>query len=477
MARLPRRSARVPRDGGSAGDRNRNDRAGTDRTGEDRAPRSGTERAPDRPPPTPPDRESPPERRRGRQGPFCVLDIGTSKVVCIIARMEPTPEAGPQPRVLGFGWQRSRGVRAGSIVELEEAERAIRAAVGQAEDMADTQVRGAIVNLSCGQPASQGQNIQWPIGGRAVTDADLNAILSEGRRRSAEDGRETVHAFPLGFTVDATPHVVDPRGMICEMLGARLHLVDAAQASLRNLGACLMRCDLEVEELVSAPYAAGLASLVEDEKQLGATVIDMGGGTTSVAVFAEGTLLHTAQIPVGGWQVTNDLARVLSTPIAYAERLKTLHGGVQGTAEDERDWLPVPLVGEEDGHISRVNRAHVLGIIRPRLEETFELVRDRIEAAGLGRAGSGRVVLTGGASQLVGVRDLAARVLDRQVRLGRPHPLAGLPEPATGAAFAAATGLLLWGGGEGRPLITLTPGADHTRGVFRRFVNWLRDRV
>jgi cell division protein FtsA len=402
-----------------------------------------------------------------------VLDIGTTKVVCLIARIEGDGE----PRVLGFGWQRGRGVKGGNIVDLEEAERAIRAAVGQAEEMADTQLRGAIVNLSCGQPESRLLHIQWPIGGRAVTEADLRAILHEGRRRASEEGRETVHAVPLGFTVDATPGVDDPRSMICDTLGSRLHLVDAAQASLRNLGACLMRCDLDVEELVSAPFAAGLATLVEDEKQIGATVIDMGGGTTSVAVFSEGHLLHTAQIPVGGWQVTNDLARILSTPIGHAERLKTLHGGVHGASDDEREMLPVPLVGEDEDHIARVPRAMVVNIIRPRLEETFELVKERMEAAGVAKESGTRVVLTGGASQLVGVRELAARVLDRQVRIGRPHATRGLPETASGPAFAGAIGLLAWGAGEGRPVLDITPGPERARGAVRRLVDWLRERV
>ncbi|MEN0075435.1 MAG: cell division protein FtsA, partial [Paracraurococcus sp.] len=324
------------------------------------------------------DPPAPARRRRGaKPGVFGVLDIGTTKLVCLIARIENDGEA----RVLGFGWQRARGIKGGSIVDLEEAEGAIRAAVGQAEEMADTRLNSVVVNLSCGQPESRHQNIQWGIGGRPVTEADLRAILNEGRRRSAEDGREMVHAFPLSFMVDATPGANDPRGMICDTLTARLHLCDAAQASLRNLGACLMRCDLEVNELVSAPFAAGLATLVEDEKQLGATVIDMGGGTTSFAVFAEGHLLHTAQLPVGGWHVTNDLARLLSTPVAHAERLKTLHGGVLGAPEDEREWLPVPMVGEEDDHIARIPRAMVVGIIRPRLEETFELIRDRLDSA------------------------------------------------------------------------------------------------
>ena len=283
---------------------------------------------------------APPRRRRqARSGVFGVLDIGSTKVVCLIARIE----SDGSPRVLGFGWQRGRGVKGGSIVDLEEAERAIRAAVGQAEEMADTRLSGAIVNLSCGQPDSRPLHLQWEIGGRAVNEVDLRAILHDGRRRTAEEGRETVHAIPLGFTVDATPGVDDPRGMICDMLGARLHMVSAAEASLRNLGACLMRCDLEVEELVSAPFASGLATLVEDEKQLGATVIDMGGGTTSLAVFSEGHLVHTAQIPVGGGQVTNDLATILSTPVAHAERMKTLHGAVHGGGDDEREYLPVPL--------------------------------------------------------------------------------------------------------------------------------------
>lgn len=416
-------------------------------------------------------------RRNGRAGTYGVLDIGSSKIVCVIARVEGAGTETPEPRVLGFGWQRARGIRAGNIVDLEEAEAAIRAAVGQAEEMADTQLRGAIVNLSCGQPASHHQRLQWPIGGRAVTEADLRAILGEGQRLSAEEGRETVHAFPLGFTVDATPGADDPRGMVCDALGARLHLVDAAQTSLRNLGACLLRCDLEVEELVSAPFAAGLATLVEDEKRLGATVIDMGGGTTTMAVFADGHLLHTAQLPVGGWNVTNDLARGLSTPIGHAERLKTLHGGALSAPDDDREYLPVPQVGEDEDHIKRLPRTFVVSIIRPRLEETFELARDRLAAAGLAQELGRRVVLTGGASQLVGAREVAARVLDRQVRLGRPHAVRGLPETATGPAFAATLGLLAWGAGEGRPLLDLQPGIGRPTGMFRRMVDWLRDRA
>ncbi|CAH0237363.1 cell division protein FtsA [Roseomonas sp. CECT 9278] len=424
------------------------------------------------PPPIEPG--APPRRRRhARSGTFGVLDIGSTKAVCMIARIE----SDGTPRVLGFGWRQGRGVKGGSIVDLEEAERAIRAAVGQAEEMADTRLPGVIVNLSCGQPDSRQLHIQWGIGGRAVTDQDLRAILHEGRRRTSEEGRETVHAIPLGFTVDATPGVDDPRSMICDTLGARLHMVSASQASLRNLGACLLRCDLEVEELVSAPFAAGLATLVDDEKQLGATVIDMGGGTTSLAVFSEGHLVHTAQVAIGGGQVTNDLATVLATPLTHAERIKTLHGSVHGGSDDDREFLPVPLLGEDEHAIARIPRSMVVNIIKPRLEETFELVRERLDAAALGREGGTRVVLTGGGSQMVGAREMAARILDRQVRIGRPLPVRGLAEAASGPGFASAVGLLLWGAGEGRPVLDIAPGPARSSGAFRRFVNWVKDRV
>jgi len=226
---------------------------------------------------------------------------------------------------------------------------------------------------------------------------------------------------------------------------------------------------------VSAPMAAGIATLVEDEKQLGATVLDMGGGTTEMAVFAEGQLLHTSQIPIGGQHVTNDIARLLSTPVAHAERLKTLYGSAQSSPDDEREMLPVKLVGEAEHQIAKVPRKAVVGIIIPRLEETFEMVRERLES--FGSVSGTRVVLTGGASQLQGVREMAATILDRQVRVGRPAAIRGLPETASGPAFATAVGLLSWAGGDGRPAMDIDLDGDRQGGLLRRIVNFLRDRT
>ena len=424
--------------------------------------------------PPPPDEPDTPARPRLRPtGPIGVLDIGTTKIVCIIGRIESDGSS----RVLGFGWQRGRGVRNGGIVDIEEAERAIRAAVGQAENEADQRLKSIVVNLSCGQPESRLFNVQWPVGGRAGTEADLRRVLLEGRARAASEGRDIIHALPLAFIADDAQGVEDPRGLHCETLTARVHVVDALRTALLNLAGCVHRCDLEIAEMVSAPMAAGMATLVEDERLLGATVIDMGGGTTGMAVFSEGQLLHTAQLPIGGTHVTNDIARVLSTPVTHAERLKTLYGSAQASPDDEKEMLPVPLVGEEEHQLAKVPRSMVVNIIKPRLEETFELVKERLEGSGLGRAAGSRVVLTGGASQLSGAREMATRILGRQVRHGRPATLRGLPDSASGPAFATAVGLLAWAAGAGRSLADIDLDADRPGGMIRRIVNFLRDRV
>jgi cell division protein FtsA len=427
-----------------------------------------------RPTPLPPAMPEEQERpRHHRAGPFGVLDIGTTKIVCLIGRTESDGTL----RVLGFGWHKAAGVRGGSIVDLDEAVRAIRTCVGQAEDMADIRLRSVTVNLTCGQPESKLYNVQWAVGGRQVSDRDIRGVVNEGRMRTAAEGRDAVHTMPQHFAVDATDQVADPRGLFCTTLNARLHVIDAAATAVRTLKTCIAMCDLEIDELVSAPMAAGLSILVDDERELGTTVIDMGGGTTGMAVFADGQLLHTAQLPIGGLHVTKDLATGLSTTLIHAERMKTLYGNVQSSPDDDREMLMVPIVGEEDHQLARVPRSQVVHIIRPRIEETFEYIKDRLDSAGLTRAAGNRVVLTGGACQLAGVRDLAAHMLGRQVRIGRPVSLRGLPEMATGPAFATAGGLLSWAAGAGRGFQDVDMEEEQQAGWLRRIVNYLRDRV
>jgi cell division protein FtsA len=424
----------------------------------------------------PPADTGPPEQepsRHYRAGPFGVVDIGTTKIACLIGRVESDGAL----RVLGFGWQKGRGLNSGDITDLEAAEKAIRTCVGQAEDMADIRLRSVTVNLTCGQPESRLFNVQWSVGGRAVNANDVRVVVGEGRTRAAVDGREAIHVLPLNFAVDATDHVADPRGLFCSLLNARLHVIDAASTALRTLESCIARCDLEIEDLVSAPLAAGLSSLVPEERELGATIIDMGGGTTSMAVYADRQMMHTAQLPIGGLHVTKDLAIGLSTTLIHAERLKTLYGNVESSPDDDRELLPVPLVGEEDHQLAKVPRSMVVNIIRPRIEETFEYIKDRLDRSGMSRAAGNRVVLTGGACQLPGVREMAGRMLGRQVRLGRPAALRGLPELATGPAFSTAAGLLAWAAGDGRAFHDMNLAGETPVGLFRRLVNFLKERV
>ena len=224
--------------------------------------------------------------------------------------------------------------------------------------------------------------------------------------------------------------------------------------------------------------AAGLATLVADEQELGTTVIDMGGGTTGMAVFADRQLLHTAQLPIGGFHVTKDLAAGLSTSLNHAERLKTVFGNVQSSPDDERELVPVHLVGEEEHQIAKVPRSMVVNIIRPRLEETFEYVKERLDSSGLTRAAGNRVVLTGGACQLAGVREMAARMLIAPCAAGpAAYACAGCPIRRPVRHSQPPPACLHWAAGEGRTLHDVDLEVAQPTGLFRRIVNFLRERV
>ncbi|MBV9816123.1 MAG: cell division protein FtsA, partial [Alphaproteobacteria bacterium] len=259
--------------------------------------------------------------------------------------------------------------------------------------------------------------------------------------------------------------------------GVNMHVVTASAASVRNQTAAVGRSHLEVEALVVSPYASGLSCLVEDEIGLGVTVIDMGGGTTTIGVFFDGNLIFADYVPVGGTHVTNDIARGLSTGVAHAERMKTLFGSAISTSTDEREMIAVPQIGEEEeGHINHVPKSLLVGIIAPRIEETFELVRNRLEASGFDKVAGRRVVLTGGACQLHGAREFAGLILDKQVRMGRPQRVAGLAEATGGPAFATTAGLLHFALSERAEVAGARHGPHESRrGVIGRLGHWLRD--
>ncbi|PKU22693.1 cell division protein FtsA [Telmatospirillum siberiense] len=409
-----------------------------------------------------------------RHGLIAALDVGTTKVCCFIARATDDGSL----RVLGIGHQLSRGMRNGAVVDMEEAETSIRAAVDAAEQMAEDRVREVLVNVSGGQPTSNNVTVEVAVNGHEIGEQDIRRMLDHARHHTQSTDRDLIHSIPVGFTVDGNEGIRDPRGMFGERLAVTIHLVSANPGPVRNLSTVVHRCHLDIEARVASAYASGLACLVDDERDLGVTCIDMGGGTTTIAVFQGGHLMHTDTIPVGGVHVTNDIARGLSTPLVHAERMKTLYGSALPSPSDDREILKVPLVGEdEDGATNQVPRSMLVQIIQPRLEETFELVRSHLEAGGFDKVAGRRVVLTGGAAQMQGVRDLAAMVLDKQVRHGRPVGMQGLPEATNGPAFATCAGLLRYALLNARAETAAKPArateSDGT-GKFGRLTSWLR---
>jgi cell division protein FtsA len=412
-----------------------------------------------------------PVRGRPRGSIVAGIDIGSSKICCFIARVETE-----MPRILGIGHQVARGVRGGMIVDLEAAGDSIRSAVHAAEQMAGETIGRVVINLSGGFAPSRIVKAEIDIAGREIVEADMQAALHRGYQMREAPDRQVIHSIPVGFSVDDSRGIRDPRGMIGGRLGVNMHLVTANAAGVRNHTAAIGRSHLEVEALVVSPYASGLACLVEDEMNLGVTVVDMGAGTTTIAVFFDGNMIFADTVPVGGSHVTNDIARGLSTPLAHAERMKALYGSAISATLDEREMIAVPQIGEdEDGHVNHVPKSLLVSIVAPRIEETFELVRNRLEVSGFDKVAGRRVVLTGGACQLHGVRELAALILDKQVRIGRPLRLAGLAESTHGPAFSSAAGLLHFALSE--RVETARPPRRATGGMLGRLGHWLRENL
>lgn len=408
---------------------------------------------------------------RGRA--IAALDIGSTKVCCFIARVDERTGL----RVVGIGHQAAAGTRGGDIIDMEAVENCVLSAVHTAETMCGERIRDVYVNVSCGRPRSRTMAAQINVAGNEISSADVRRVLDECRQQANGDGRAAIHSIPIGYSVDGSNGIRDPRGMYGDRLGVDVLFVTAAAGSVRNLKTCLAGCRLNIAGQVISPYASALACLVEDEMRLGVTLIDMGGGATSIAAFADGALVYTGSVPVGGVHVTNDVAIALNAPVNHVERIKALYGSATPGEADEQQLIDVPIVGEEgDSAFTQVPRAELVSIIRPRLEETFEMVRDRVEASDVPASARRRIVLTGGASQLQGLRELATAMLDRPVRMGRPLKVTGLAESTGGPAFATCAGLLKYGATHGRaePAKEAVDLGSY-RGLITRMGEWLRE--
>ena len=352
------------------------------------------------------------DRMSGRSPLVAALDIGSSKIACLIARR--TDMENGQVRVCGAGHQSSKGVRRGAVVDMGALERSIRLAVEQAERAAEARVTDVIVGVSGPDIESEIITADVPVVGREITPYMMRDAMSAAVEGFSRPGRELLHATTLGFAVDGSPGVKDPVGMIANTLTARCLAVSGPEVSMRNIAQCVSRAHLNPVAMVAAPYASGLAVLVEDELEQGATVIDMGGGVTSLACFYENTLIHQDYLLVGGSRASSDLAQGLGSTFAAAERLKTLYGAVTLTDIAGFDMVDAPRLGE-DGRLeaSQASRSEIAAMLRPRVEEILELLELRLSrASARGRPLPRRIVLTGGACQLPGTREVAEAVFD-----------------------------------------------------------------
>jgi len=412
-----------------------------------------------------------------RTGVVTALDVGTTKVSCLIARVDGGG-AKKGPRIIGIGHQVSQGLKKGTVTDLDQTEASIRAVVEAAEQMAGDNIDRVVVNLSGGRQRSRLIAYEISIAGHEIGDADIRRVLDPVNMAGEKsDDREFIHTIPVGYTVDGSRGVIDPRGLFGERLGVNTHIITALRGPLRNLETAVSRCHLDIENTVVSAYASALGCLSDDEKKMGVTCIDMGGGTTSAAVFFDGELVHTDVIPLGGEHVTNDISRGLVTPLVHAERMKTLYGNALPSANDDQQVIQVPAMGEDDsGDGSAVPRSMLVGIVRPRIEEIFERLRDRLGESGFDKVAGRGLVLTGGASQLAGAAEVAGHILDKQVRLGRPVIIDGMPDAAAGPTFATCMGLLQYGlGHRSEEAETEQRAGAQPAGRMGRIGQWLRE--
>jgi cell division protein FtsA len=413
------------------------------------------------------------------------LDIGTSKIACMIARLKPCPPSDAfrgrshAAELIGYSQIQSRGVKAGAVVDPNECEQAVRQAVSLAERMAKVRVESVLLSVAGGRLQGHMIEAATDIRGGAVTAADVARLTSTGMHHATGIGRTVLHALPVSYSLDGVKGVRDPKGMVARQFGVDMNVVTADAMVARNLMLVVERCHLNVEAMAASPYVAGLSVLTDDEADLGAAVVEMGAGTTTIAIYSGGRFVHASGFALGGQHITMDLARGLSACIADAERIKTLYGTVLTGGSDARELMSVPTAGDNEPDVPQiVSRATIGNIVRHRAEEIFEMVRDRLADSPFAAEPRARVVLSGGAAQLTGLVELATRILNRSVRLGRPLGFARLPNEAKTASFAAPAGLLVYPQYahlehvEPRHTRQLRTGTD---GYFGKVGRWLRE--
>ena len=412
-------------------------------------------------------------RAKGRQI-MAGLDVGTTKVCCVIAEWSPSGTLD----IVGVGASASRGLRKGVIVNLDSTVESIKQAVGEAEAMAGAEVASVITGVGGGHV--RGTNSRGVVGvlgkHQEVSQSDVDRALEAARAVNLPEDREIIHVLPQTFSVDDQDGVKEPLGMFGARLDVEVHLVTGAATAMRNVLRSVNRAGLQVQDVVLQPLAAAEATLSAEEKELGVLLIDLGGGTTDVALYRDGAVWYTGILPLGGDHIANDIAVGLRTPTADAEDLKKQHGCALTALVREDETIDVPSVG---GRKARQLSRHILSeIIQPRVEEIFTLVARDLTRAGLEDVAAAGVVVTGGTSMMHGVPELAEQVFDVPVRRGAPAGLGGRAAEVASPIHAASVGLVLYGASRRAEAPAPEPsGGSLLRRFGRRMTGWVGEHV
>jgi len=397
------------------------------------------------------------------------LDIGTKKTAVIISEIAEDKKI----EIIGIGTTDSRGLRKGVVVNLEGTVSAIKKAQEEAELMAGVEIDSAFVGISGAHIKSFNSRGVVAVSGKnkEITPEDIERVIDQSKAVSIPPDREIIHIIPQEFVVDEQDGIKDPLGMSGIKLEVNVHIVTSATTSVQNLRTCIERAGIEIERIVLNQIAASSSTLTHDEMELGVGMIDMGGGTTEVAIFERGSLWYTSIIPIGGDNFTNDIAVGLRTPIPEAERIKKKFGCVSSPPMDEEDTIEVPSVGR--GKKPRIlSRQLLADIIQPRAEEIFRLVDNDIKRMGYEKSLNSGIVLTGGTALLEGLEEVAEEIFDLPVRRGDPSGIGGLAERVNTPDYAASVGLILFGYDQWKEK---SLSKDRKRSLWVKFKEWLKE--
>ena len=394
------------------------------------------------------------------------LDIGTSKVVALVG--EVTEEGGIE--VIGIGSHPSRGLKKGVVVNIESTVASIQRAVEEAELMAGVEITNVYAGIAGSHVRSLNSHGIVAIKDREVGQGDIDRVIDAAKAVAIPADQRILHVLPQEFIIDDQEGIKEPVGMSGVRLEAKVHLVTGAVSAAQNIIKCVRRCGLEVDDIILEQLASSHSVLTEDERELGVCLVDIGGGTTDIAVFTEGSIRHTAVIPIAGDQVTNDIAVALRTPTQNAEEIKVKYACALRNLTSADETIEVPGVGDRDPR--RLARQTLAEVVEPRYEELLALVQAELRRTGFEDLVAAGVVLTGGSSKMEGVAELAEEVFHMPVRIGMPQRVSGLADVVRNPIHSTGVGLLDFGGHSGQSTGHLALNEDNTGGLLARMRSW-----